>query len=75
MSDSVDPTIRNGSTVLVDHQHDELMHDCIFAVRPGSVVLVKRTVDEDRDWKLVSDNTKYKPLDLPEDSQVLGKVR
>lgn len=49
VSDSVDPTIGNGSTVLVDHQHDELMHDRIFAVRTGSVVLVKRTVDEDGD--------------------------
>ena len=71
----MDPTIRNGSAVLIVHQHDELMHGCIFAVRTGSVVLVKRTVDEDRDWKLVSDNTKYKPLDLPEGSRALGNVR
>ena len=45
----MEPTIRNGSTGLIDHQRDELMHDRILAVRTGSVVLVKRTVDEDRD--------------------------
>ena len=73
---SMDPTIRPGSMVLVDHQRTRRLNGHIFAVRTEDGVFVKRVMkDGDGGWQLISDNPEYEQLPFPKDGKVLGEVR
>jgi phage repressor protein C with HTH and peptisase S24 domain len=78
--DSMEPTIRDGDLLLVDHSIDRIVDHGIYVVVYQGMVLVKR-VQLRRDGTLVlnSDNERYEsevvtPADMP-DIRVAGRVR
>ena len=74
--DSMQPTIRPGSMVLVDHKRTRRVNDRVFAVRTEDGVLVKRVMkDGDGGWQLISDNPDYETVPFPKDGKVLGEAR
>ena len=74
--DSMQPTIRPGSMVLVDHKRTRRVKGRIFALRTEDGVLVKRVMkDGDGGWQLISDNPDYETVPFPKDGKVLGEVR
>ena len=73
--DSMLPTIKNGSMVLVDHQRTRRVNDRVFAVRTEDGVVIKRTTRNGNGWQLASDNPDYEPLPFPKDGRVIGEVR
>ena len=75
VGDSMEPTIKNGAMVLVDHHRHRLKHDHIFAVRTEDGVLIKRAARVSHQWKLVSDNSGYAPLPFSKNDRVIGEVR
>ena len=73
---SMEPTLRPGSMVLVDHQRTRRLNGHIFAVRTEDGVFVKRVMkDGDGGWQLISDNPEYEQLPFPKDGKVLGEAR
>ena len=74
--DSMQPTIRPGSMVLVDHKRTRRVKGRFFALRTEDGVLVKRVMkDGDGGWQLISDNPDYETVPFPKDGKVLGEVR
>ena len=74
LGDSMEPTLGDGSAILVDHRRTRRRHDRIFVVRTEEGLLVKRLMHDNHDWLLVSDNTHYKPLPWPQEAKVIGQV-
>ena len=74
LGDSMEPTLEDGSSILVDHQRNQLQHDRVFAVHTEDGLLVKRAVKKGNNWQLVSDNTHYKPLPWPREATIIGQV-
>lgn len=75
LGDSMEPTLKDGSAILVDRQRDELRHDAIFVVRTEDGLLVKRAVRaEEGNWQLASDNSDYPTLEWEQASTVIGRV-
>ena len=74
LGDSMEPTLEDGSSILVDHQRNELQHDRVFAVHTEDGLLVKRLAHDNHHWQLLSDNAHYKPLPWPEEATVIGQV-
>jgi phage repressor protein C with HTH and peptisase S24 domain len=77
--DSMEPTLRNGSLLIVDRS-DRQIREGIFVISRGEVLLVKRVQPrENNTLRLRSDNQRYEPEDinLNDSSQnlhVLGRV-
>ena len=76
MGNSMEPTLSDGSLVLVDYQRTRRRSNRIFVVRSDDLVLIKRLVkDSHGEWLLVSDNDKeYKPVRWPQEAEVIGQV-
>ncbi len=73
--DSMEPTLEHRAMILVDFQRTVRRHNKIFAVRADDGPIVKRLQHADgQGWRLVSDNTAYKPVPWPEDAVVRGQV-
>ena len=73
--DSMNPTLADGDTILVDHQRNEARQGHIFAVRRGRDLLVKRMQEEpDIGWMLTSDNEEYAPIGTGTDFAVIGEI-
>ena len=67
--------IEHRAMILVDFQRTVRRHNKIFAVRADDRPIVKRLQHADgQGWRLVSDNTAYKPVPWPEDAVVRGQV-
>ena len=72
---SMEPTLEHRAVILVDFQRTVRRHNKIFAVRADDGPVVKRLRHADgKGWRLVSDNTAYKPVPWPDDAVVLGQV-
>ncbi len=76
MGNSMEPTLPDGSLILVDYQRTRRRSNRIFVVRSDDLVLIKRLVkDRHGEWLLVSDNNKeYKPVPWPREAVVIGQV-
>jgi len=62
--DSMEPTLRNGSLLIVDRS-DRQIRDGIFVISRGEVLLVKRVQPrENNTIRLKSDNQQYEPEDI-----------
>ena len=73
--DSMEPTLRDGSTVLLDQGRTEPRDDRIFVVRTSDGLVVKRaTRDRNGAWTLVSDNPAWKPVPWPAEARIVGQV-
>ena len=73
--DSMEPTLPDGCSILVDRSRRELNPKRIYVLRTEDGLVVKR-VDRNRDgWWLVSDNTEWLPVMLTEEADIVGEVR
>lgn len=75
--DSMEPTIRNGDLLLVDHSIDRIVDEGIYVVSFDNLVLVKRLLLGDARGALVlkSDNPSYVPqVRNAGDVRVIGRV-
>ena len=73
--DSMEPTLQDGTIIMVDHQRVSLTSDRIFVVHTGDGVIVKRAMRMRNRWLLSSDNAGYEPLPFPKNGRVIGEVR
>lgn len=77
--DSMEPTIMNGSPMLVDRSKTEIQNGFIYVIAVGNDLLVKRVRRRlDGRIELISDNRAYDPETLDEASlqqlRVIGRV-
>ncbi|WP_425155482.1 S24 family peptidase [Candidatus Palauibacter sp.] len=73
---SMEPTLLEGSSVLVDETKRRRRAGEIFAVRSLDGGVVKRLEKDDRGrWLLVSDNPRYDPVPWGPDDDLVGQVR
>ena len=78
--ESMDPTIRDGETVLIDQGDKEFANDKIFAIGIGETIMVKRLrINLEQRLEVVSDNEDKQrfPTEVvnPADLRILGRVR
>lgn len=76
--ESMEPTLPERESILVDLSRNKRRDGKIFVVRHGNELLVKRTVEQsDGDWVLVSDNADkhaWPNMAWPTDAAVVGQV-
>ena len=73
---SMEPTLLEGSSVLVDETRRRRRAGEIFAVRSLDGGVLKRLEKDDRGrWLLVSDNPRYDPVPWGPDDELVGQVR
>ncbi len=74
LGDSMEPTICDGDSALVDETHRSPRSGKIYALRTGDGPLVKRLRKRDHRWWADSDNDKYEPQPLDDVARILGRV-
>ena len=72
--DSMEPTLHDGDSVLLDMRSPQLKDGGIYTLRRGGELLVKRLRRQGASWLIVSDNLSYVVESLDEDVDVLGRV-
>jgi SOS-response transcriptional repressor LexA/DNA-binding transcriptional regulator YiaG len=73
--DSMDPTLPDGCSILVDRGQTELRDGRIFVLRTDDGLVVKRVRRDGELWQLVSDNPSWDPVPLGPEDAVIGEVR
>ena len=77
--DSMEPTLANGSAILVNLGSRHLQDGKVLAIRIGDDLMVKRTVrDPEAGWLLVSDSSAkqiWATRPGPEDAEIIGEVK
>ena len=72
--DSMDPTLPDGCSILVDRSRRELHTDRIYVLRTDDGLVVKRLV-RGQGWVIRSDNPTWPDVAFTEDTDVVGEVR
>ena len=74
--ESMESTLPDGCSILVDRSSKERREDRIYVVRTEDGLVVKRA-DRDADgrWLLLSDNPAWEPALWPRGAEVIGEVR
>ena len=73
--DSMEPTLPDGCSILVDRKRRELQPKRVYVLRNEDGLVVKR-VDRNREgWWVLSDNPSWLPLVLTEGTDIIGEVR
>ena len=73
--DSMEPSLRDGDTILIDHTRNQVRRGAVVAARVSDDLFVKRLEQTPDDkWILVSDNHEYAPVALTKDGAVIGEV-
>ena len=72
--DSMEPTICDGDSALVDETHRSPRSGKIYALQAGDGPLVKRLRKRDHRWWADSDNDKYEPQPLDDRARIMGRV-
>ena len=79
VGDSMEPTLRNGDTLLVDRSDTKILDGKIYVVSLREELLVKRVQKTLDGIDLLSDNTRHKPIPvaLPDldKLRIHGRVR
>ena len=76
MGESMEPTLPEGASILVDRSHSRPKHGHIYVVRTPDGLIVKRAgKDPGGGWWLISDHPAWKPDRWPSDAVVVGEVR
>lgn len=74
--DSMEPTLPDGCSILVNHRSRELRDGGIFVVRSDIGSVVKRVSRSELDgWRLVSDNHESSSLAYKAEFSVIGEVK
>lgn len=73
--ESMEPTLPEGSSILINRQRAQRRHGQIFVLRTAEGLVVKRTVKhKDGAWELASDHPAWSPVPFPNDATILGRV-
>lgn len=73
---SMEPTLPDGSAIVVDRNHSRLRDGAIYVVRTNDGLLVKRVAeDSGSGWQLISDNPDWDPVPWPGGAKVYGEVK
>ncbi len=75
VGDSMEPTLPEGSSILVDRQRRSRRKGRIYVLQTEDGLMVKRAGREKAGWQLLSDNPYWPPVAWPDDAQVVGEVR
>ncbi|CAG9000056.1 MAG: LexA repressor [Candidatus Celerinatantimonas neptuna] len=78
IGDSMEPTINNNDTVVINQRTFRLHDGQIYAFVSNEELLLKRYQYHPNQWRLLSDNIHYPPLDIPYHEQhqfeIIGQV-
>ncbi len=74
LGDSMETTIYDGDSALVDETHTSPRSGRIYALRTGEGPLVKRLRKRDHRWWTDSDNEEYEPQPLDDRARIMGRV-
>ena len=75
MGESMEPTLPNGSKILVDRSHRRPRHGRIFVVRTSDGLVVKRVEENEAgSWTLKSDQQEHQSAPWG-NSEIIGEVR
>ena len=74
--ESMEPTLNDGSTILVNRAQRRRRSGRLFAVQTDDGLVVRRLrKDPGGDWLLVSDHPDWEPRPWPASAEILGQVR
>ena len=73
--ESMDPTLPDGCSILVDRSRRRRRHGRIYVARTDEGGVVKRLLHVRGHWTLSSDNTAWKPRTWPPTAEIIGEVR
>ena len=74
--ESMEPTLSDGSTILVNRAQRRRRSERLFAVRTDEGLVVRRLrKDPGGNWLLVSDHADREPRPWPASAEILGQVR
>ena len=73
--ESMDPTLPDGCSILVDRSRRRRRHGRIYVARTDEGVVVKRLLHVRGHWTLSSDNTAWRPRTWPPTAEIIGEVR
>ena len=73
--DSMEPTLPDGCTILVDHSRRTRRRGRIYVLQNEDSVMVKRAGREKSGWLILSDNPYWPVAPWPEGAEVIGEVR
>ena len=71
---SMEPTLSNGDSVLVDHSRRELYNSKMYALNVNGSLIVKRVRRVRGGWAAESDSPLHESFDLKEPYAVIGRV-
>ena len=73
--ESMEPTLPDGCSIIVDRGRRDLRPGRIYVMRTEEGLVVKRVRHNAQGWWLMSDNPRWAPLLLTEETDVIGEVR
>lgn len=74
--DSMDPTLPDGCSVIVDRSRREPVDGHIYVMRTADGLVVKRLRQDEKGWwQVVSDNPELEPVPLNYGADIIGEVR
>ena len=74
--ESMEPTLPDGCSILVDKNRRKLGEGRIYVMRTIDGLVVKRVgEDEDGRWQMLSDNPAWSPIPFVEETEIIGEVR
>ncbi len=75
MGESMEPTLPENCSILVDHRRRRRLDGHIYVVRADGGLVVKRAVKDAGGWLMVSDHPSWPPAPWPPDAAVVGEVK
>ena len=74
--ESMDPTLPDGCSILVDHNRREPQDGRIYVMRTEQGLVVKRLrLDDMRHWEMLSDNPDWETMPMRYGTDIIGEVR
>ena len=74
--ESMEPTLPDGCSILVDRSQRRRREERIFVMRTTDGLVVKRVgKDEEGHWQIVSDHPEWKAVPWTSDAEIIGEVR
>ena len=72
--ESMEPTLPDGCSILVDRSRRRRRNDHIYVLRTGDGIVVKRLARSADGWQVVSDHPAWETIAWPDDAEVIGEV-
>lgn len=72
--ESMEPTLPDGCSILVNYASRRLRAGHIFVLRGGDGLIAKRAAEDDSAWRLVSDHPAWEDIPWTPDHEVVGQV-